>query len=133
MLLKEVINGNTKEYYINDKKVDEDTYKTLSSDDTVEFMQAPLPTETCFYNNGHGFGCECDDCLEIVNVIEALIDVDEKEAFEILLDYVDFVKEKTKMNVLLQTYEELGKNMLKMSGRIENELDEFLSGNGYYE
>ena len=136
---KEIINGNEISYQINDKYVTSEVYNAMLNDEDL-FVLPPLPKmngspeNSCKVidinknrdNNDSEF-CQCDQCQELLQIIDDIREMDDNEALEGLQNYIESIKIKAHLETASQIYNEIGNNMIKVSGKLEDQLDEFLS------
>jgi len=138
---KEIINETTNEtsYQINDKFVTKEVYDSMEQDDSL-YILPPLPKmngspeNSCKVidinknrdNNEVEF-CQCDQCQELLQIIDDIREMDDNEALEGLQNYIESIKIKSHLETASQIYNEIGNNMIKVSGKLEDQLDEFLS------
>jgi len=135
---KEIINGNEISYQINDKYVTSEVYNAMLNDEDL-FVLPPLPKmngspeNSCKVidinknrdNNDSEF-CQCDQCQELLQIIDDIREMDDNEALEGLQNYIESIKIKAHLETASQIYNEIGNNMIKVSGKLEDQLDEFL-------
>jgi len=136
---KIIDNNNEVQHLINGKYVDKETYESLLNDDTL-YILPPLPKmngspeNSCKVidinknrdNNNSEF-CQCDQCQELLQIIDDIREMDDFEALEGLQNYIESIKIKVHLETASQIYNEIGNNMIKVSGKLEDQLDEFLS------
>ena len=124
---KEIINGNEKQFFINDKQVDENTYEKILNDNSLFFPPLPKVDKSPENSNNHNdeeFICE--DCQELLNIITDLREMDDGEAIDALRGYIEIIKTETHFQSLIEAYGELGSSFNKVSAKLEVELDNFL-------
>ncbi len=131
--------SNTIEYKINDKYVDFETYNKLLNDETL-FVPLPFPkinkspensnnSNTCNNpndSNDEDYTCNCEECKSLRQMVYNLQDMDEEEAFNALGGYLEVFKTEVKMETLIETYEAIGNNLIKHSGKLEDQLEAFM-------
>lgn len=131
--------SNTIEYKINDKYVDFETYNKLLNDETL-FAPLPFPkinkspensnnSNTCNNpndSNDEDYTCNCEECKSLRQMVYNLQDMDEEEAFNALGGYLEVFKTEVKMETLIETYEAIGNNLIKHSGKLEDQLEAFM-------
>jgi len=138
---KEIINETTNQtsYQINDKFVSKEVYDSMEQDDSL-FVLPPLPKMNGSPenksnvidinknrdNNDSEF-CQCEECQELLQIIGDIREMDDFEALEGLQNYIESIKIKAHLETASQIYNEIGNNMIKVSGKLEDQLDEFLS------
>lgn len=142
---KEIINekNNEIQYLINEKFVTKSTYDSLMNDDTLEpYVLPPLPkiknspenssTKNIGVKNmknedENEVQCDCPECQELRQIISDIREMDDEEALDGLQQYLEAVKTKVSLETSALVYSELGKNMIKASGKYEEQLDNYLS------
>lgn len=124
---KEIINGEEKQFFINDKLVDENTYLKMLMDDSL-YSLPPLPKtnsvpdDRCSANeNNEEYLCE--ECQQFLNIIEAVRELDDNESLELMRDFVEDIKTQTVFQALIGAYSELASNLNKTVARMEIELE----------
>ena len=138
---KEIINETTNEtsYQINDKFVTKEVYDSMEQDESL-YVLPPLPKmngspeNSCKvidinknrYNDESEF-CNCDQCQELLTIIDDIREMDDAEALEALGGYIEAIKTKTNLKASADIYNTLGNNMIKVSTGLEIQLDDFLS------
>ena len=139
IMFKEIITDGKSEFMINNKFVDKETYDKVSSDESL-YVLPPLPKmngspeNSCKVidinknrdNNDSEF-CQCEECQELLQIIGDIREMDDFEALEGLQNYIESIKIKAHLETASQIYNEIGNNMIKVSGKLEDQLDEFLS------
>ena len=138
---KEIINETTNEtsYQINNKFVTKEVYDSMEQDESL-FVLPPLPKmngspeNNCKVidinknrDNNESEFCQCDQCQELLQIIDDIREMDDNEALEGLQNYVESIKIKSHLETASQIYNEIGNNMIKVSGKLEDQLDDFLS------
>jgi len=138
---KEIINETTNEtsYQINNKFVTKEVYDSMEQDESL-FVLPPLPKmngspenscKVIDINKNRGNDefefCQCDQCQELLQIIDDIREMDDNEALEGLQNYVESIKIKSHLETASQIYNEIGNNMIKVSGKLEDQLDDFLS------
>ena len=152
---KEIINNNEVQYLINDKFVTKSTYDSLLNDDSLYAPSVfpPLPkikispenniniktnNKTSNSNNLEEITkedededsidqCNCEECQELRLVISDIREMDDAEALEGLKYYIESIRTKTHLESVSRVYEELGNSMIKVSSKLDIQLEEFLS------
>jgi len=131
MKFEEIINGEDIQFFINGKKVEEDTYNTLLNDDSLyNFPPLPSPENKSNINNKYYSPsssitqeepeiCDCEQCTEFLTIINDIRKMDDYQALEGLKNYIELVK----MQALSEVYSELGTNMIKISSRLEDKIE----------
>ena len=139
---KEIIKGKKHNFFINDKSVDESTYNQILNDDSL-YELPPLPKpkmnvspeNNCNINinnvdntniNTNTEECPCENCQELLNIISDIREMGDNEALVELGSYIEAVKTKTHMESLIEAYSELGSSMVKVSSRLEIQLENFM-------
>ena len=122
------------EYMINDKFVSKEVYDKMMNDESM-YILPPLPKmndspeNSCDNENDDVDTeeiCQCDDCLELLGLIEDIRELDDHDALNELKNYIEIVKVQTHYESLSQAYSELGNSMIKVSANLETELDNVL-------
>lgn len=133
MKFKEIINGENVEYMVNDKFVTKEVYDKLLADESL-YILPPLPKMNSSPENSCDINdkdfeeiCTCEDCLELLGLIEDIRELDDHDALNELRNYIELVKVQTHYESLSQAYNELGNSMIKVSANLETELDNILS------
>jgi len=128
IMFKEIITDGKSEFMINNKFVDKSLY-----------VLPPLPKmngspeNSCkvidINKNRDNVDelCQCDQCQELLQIIDDIREMDDIEALDGLQNYVESIKIKSHLETASQIYNEIGNNMIKVSGKLEDQLDEFLS------
>ena len=136
---REIINDNNQtSYQINNKYVTSEVYHSLLEDDTLEpYVLPPLPkvkNSPENKNNGENnmenendVQCDCPECQELRQIISDIKEMDDDEALAGLQQYIEAVKTKTSLETSALIYGELGKNMIKTSGKYEEQFDLYMS------
>jgi len=135
---KEIVNGEEITYQINDKFVTEEVYSSMLNDESL-YVMPPLPKmngspeNSCkvidINKNRDNVDelCQCDQCQELLQVIDDIREMDDIEALEGLQNYIESIKIKSHLETASQIYNEIGNNMIKVSGKLEDQLDDFLN------
>lgn len=132
MKFREVINGDSILYFINDKEVKKEVYDSILNDKSL-YTFPPLPKmngspeNSCdIDDNDSEEICQCDDCLELLGLIEDIRELDDHDALNELRNFIEIVKVQIHYESLSQAYSELGNSMIKVSANLETELDNVL-------
>ena len=151
---EKIINNNEVQHIINGKFVTKSTYESLLNDESL-YVLPPLPkikvspenniktniktnNKTSNSNNLEEITkedededsidqCNCEECQELRLVISDIKEMDDNEALEGLKYYIEAVKTKTHLESVSRVYEELGNSMIKVSSKLDVQLEEFLS------
>lgn len=131
--------SNTIEYKINDKYVDFETYNKLINDESL-FVPHPLPKINKSPENSNNYSssndfdnsnydnltCKCDECKSLMDIVREIQELDENEAFNLLNGYLEINNTEIKMRAFIETYNTIGNNLTKHSGKLEGQLEAFL-------
>lgn len=125
---EKITNGDEKQFFINDKLVEEDVYNKLLNDNTL-YTFPPLPKvdkspENSNHNDEETFICE--DCAELLDIITDLREMDDGEAIDALREYIEAIKTEAHFRSLIEAYGELGSSFNKVSARMEFELERYM-------
>jgi len=127
---KEIIKPNGEvEYFINGQHVNEDTYNKLLNDDSL-YNLPPLPKVNENYNeyiDEHYDEDINENYEELLNIVQDIKQMNEKEAINGLKNYLEIIKTEVYLQTLITTYNEIGNNSIKFAARLENELEDLLN------
>jgi hypothetical protein len=139
MKFEKIIKGKKIEYFINNKPVEQEVYDSILQDDSLyEFLPLPkvnnIPDNNCNTNKVVSINknseneeeCHCENCQELLIMINNIREMDDYEAKNILGNYIEVIKTHVHMETLVDTYNEIGNSLVKHSGKLENQLEEFL-------
>lgn len=134
MKFEKINNNGTVEYYINDKLVPESTYNTLVNDEAVSqlpYNKSKITNEE--YTNSE-FNieddedyCDCPECQELYEIVGSIQDMDFDTAVAVLRQYFDDFRTDIRLSTMIESYEQLGQSLLKVSGKLESELENHMS------
>ena len=151
---KEIIENGETQFLINDKFVTKSTYDSLMNDDSL-YTPTVLPSlpkikvspenniKTNSNSNSNSNNreeitkedeendnigqCDCEECQELRLVISDIREMSDDEALEGLKYYIESIRTKTHLESVSQVYEELGNSMIKVSSKLDIQLENFLS------
>jgi len=120
---------NKSEFKINNKFVTEEVYySTLNDDSLYDSTIPPLPKVVNSPENSYNNDiCQCPSCQELLDLINELRGLDNKEALNILKGYIEGVRLESHYQTASEIYSELGNSMIKLSGKLELELEDMMN------
>ena len=136
MKFEKIITNDITECYINDKPVPEDTYNTLITDETVSQLpnnKSKLTNEEYNHsefdvdNIGNNEPCQCPECQELYEIVTDIQEMDFDTAVAVLREYLDDLETDVHLSTMIECYETLGQSLLKVSGKLESELENHMS------
>lgn len=133
MKFEKIINNNEVQHLINGKYVTKETYDSLMADESL-YQLPPLPKmngspkNSCDIDNtDEEENCQCEECQVLLQIIQDIKVMDDYEALDGLREYIETIKIKTHYETASQIYNEIGNNMVKVSGKLEGQLELYLS------
>jgi hypothetical protein len=142
MKFEKIINGDDIQYFINHKPVEQEVYDTILLDDSL-YQLPPLPKVNNIPENNSSSSnkvvsinkysekeneeeCHCENCQELLIMINNIREMSDYDAKNVLSNYIEVIKTHVHMETLVDVYGEIGSSLVKHSGKLENQLEEFL-------